>query len=134
MSVPQTLHELVNPVDMSSRYDNLAKIGEGAAASIFSALDTATNEMVARRSFLWLGLMLLEVAIKKIERKPNNLKWLIAEIGIMKVLLQSFLSPPPQTLVQECNHPKIVAYYDSFVSGSHIWVTIPWPAFITKPC
>jgi serine/threonine protein kinase len=88
------LDDLVNKTqDPEKLYVNQVKIGEGAAGEVFLAKQSTTGR---------------EVAIKKMQLTPQNLKLLCTEISIMKA----------------SKHPNIVEYIDAFLVDNKLWVVM----------
>lgn len=88
-----TLNDLINHADPQSIYTNMKKIGEGAAGEVFVATDSRNGQ---------------QVAIKKMALRPDNMKLLVTEIGIMK----------------DSNHENITSYFDSFIVDNNLWVAM----------
>ena len=90
-----TLKDLVSRDDPHSMYTDLKKIGEGAAGEVYWAKDKRNGNTLA---------------IKQMSLTAQNMKMLVAEIGIMK----------------DSIHPNIVRYYESYLVGDKLWVAMEY--------
>lgn len=87
----------ISSEDPLTRFEFIAKVGEGSYGAVYKALDKSDSMIVA-------------VKILNLQHEDSNIADLQKEINILK----------------QCTSPYIVAYKGSFVKESNLWIVMEY--------